>query len=147
MEELTLKWSDVPTEWPLCFNDDCPLHQHCLHRQAAAVAPQDLEVARCVTPSALRDGECRHYVSMDPVRYARGFERIYDGVLKKHYTMLRERMTSMLSGKRIYYEYMRGERRLEPIQQECIKELFGKYGYADSVKFDAYEYGYLFKWT
>ena len=96
------------------------------------------------TLQALKDGECQHYVSSEPVRFARGFKDIYDDVLKKDYTKLREHVTGLLSGKRIYYEYKRGERRLTPEKQEQIRALFTAAGYADSVVFDSYEYGYVF---
>ena len=146
-DTITLTWSMVPDGWALCYNDACPLHRQCLRCQAAQLAPEELTVTRCITPQALKDGQCPHFASAEPVRMAKGFSTIYEDVLKKDYTPLRTSMTAMLSGKRIYYEYMRGERGLTPEQQDAIRALFTEYGYADSVHFDAYEYAYQFPWV
>lgn len=147
MENDNLKWTDVPEGWALCFNNECSLAETCLRRKAAQLAPETLTVTRQVTPHAVKDGQCCHYASSEKVTFARGFQHLYDKVLKAHYTSLRESMTDMLSGKRIYYEYKRGERRLSPAQQEAIRDLFASKGYADSVVFDAFEEDYDFHWV
>lgn len=147
MQKNELTWEKVPQGWALCFNTECPLRQSCLRWQAGQLAPQELTVTRCITPSALANGACPHFASAAPIQYARGFSTIYDNVLKRDYTPLRKQMTLMLSGKRYYYEYMRGERRLSPAQQEDIRELFTSWGYADSVHFDAFEQDFDFSWA
>lgn len=141
---MDMKWEEVPEGWVLCFNSDCKLRETCLRWQAGQLAPEDLTVAHCVTPKAMRSEPCAHFASVEKIRYARGFSKIYDKVLKSDYTPMRKEMTAMLSGKRYYYEYMRGERRLSPEQQEHIRQLFAKWGYADCVEFDSYEEGFVF---
>lgn len=105
MSEINFSWKDVPSGWALCFNQSCPLHEHCLRYQAGVLAPPDLTVTRCVTPRVLTGERCKVYASMEPVKMARGFSTIYQNVLKRDYTPLRKFMTSLLSGKRYYYEY------------------------------------------
>lgn len=139
-----LKWTDVPRRWALCFNSGCPLHATCLRWQAGQLSTDDIVSNRCITPCALKDGTCRHFASTELVSYALGFTTIYKDVMKKDFTPMRKQMTYMLSGKRYYYEYMRGERKLKPSQQEQIRRLFERYGYADSVHFDRYEEGFYF---
>ena len=146
MEEINFSWKDVPEGWALCFNQPCPLRDHCLRYQAGLLAPESMTVSRCVTPRALTGDRCKAYASMEPVKFARGFSTIYQNVLKRDYTSLRKYMTSLLSGKRYYYEYKRGERALSPEQQSDIKELFGSFGYHDSVQFDNYEVSLHFPW-
>ena len=146
METIHLNWKDVPDKWALCFKEDCPLHEGCLRWHAGQAAPEEVTVCNCVTPHALKDGQCTQFASTQKVRYARGFSTIYDKVLKADFTPLRLQLTTMLSGKRYYYEYKRGERRLDPEQQERIKQLFTSYGYGDSVRFDSYEDDYVFLW-
>lgn len=136
---MELKWKQVPDGWAICFNNDCALHEQCLRWHAAQVSPSDLTKARCVTPHAISDGKCQLFASTQKVRYASGFSTIYKNVLKDDYTPLRKQMTMMLSGKRYYYEYMRGERLLSPWQQQQIRELFADRGYADNVVFDDFE--------
>ena len=77
---------------------------------------------------------------------ARGFMHLYDKVLKDDYTSLRKTLTSMLSGKRYYYEYRRGDRQLSPENQEKICQLFASRGYADNVRFDDFEEEFVFPW-
>ena len=147
MSEIQLEWGMVPAGWALCFNPDCPLRNACLRYQAGLLAPQDVTVARCVTPRAVASGQCVHFASMELQTLAYGFTTIYDRVLKKDFTALRKTMTSHLSGKRYYYEYMRGERPLSPEQQNWIRELFAGCGYADSVVFDRLEPSFCFPWV
>ena len=147
MENINLKWKDVPNGWALCFNRDCPLRENCLRWIVGLMAPDDLTVSRCVMPHALKDGRCIHYATAEKQRYARGFTTIYDKVLKSDYTSMRKQMTDMLRGKRYYYEYMRGERLLSPAQQEQIREFFTRRGYANCVRFDDYEETLVFPWA
>lgn len=147
MSEINFSWKDVPSGWALCFNQSCPLHEHCLRYQAGVLAPPDLTVTRCVTPRVLTGERCKVYASMEPVKIARGFSTIYQNVLKRDYTSLRKYMTSLLSGKRYYYEYKRGERPLSPEQQSDIRQLFESFGYKDSVHFDSYEETLHFPWV
>ncbi len=147
MSEINFSWKDVPSGWALCFNQSCPLHEHCLRYQAGVLAPPDLTVTRCVTPRVLTGERCKVYASMEPVKIARGFSTIYQNVLKRDYTSLRKYMTSLLSGKRYYYEYKRGERSLSPEQQSDIRQLFESFGYKDSVRFDSYEETLHFPWV
>lgn len=147
MEEKTLNWSMVPEGWALCYNDHCPRHEQCLRRQAALLAPQELTVTRCVTPQALRDGQCPHFASSEPVRFARGFKDIYADVLKRDFTPMRVEITSKLSGCRLYYDYLNGRRPLSPEQQNMIREVFRKHGYDDNVQFESYEDAFQFPWV
>ena len=146
MTKNDLKWKDVPEGWALCFTQDCPLREMCLRWQAAQLAPDGLTVTRCVTPRALTGDKCKHFATMEPVRYALGFSTVYDKVRKDDFTPMRKQMTNMLSGKRYYYEYKRGDRRLTPEQQRQIRQLFTAWGYADSVRFDNYEEALDFHW-
>ena len=146
MEKMNFNWKDVPEGWALCFNSECPLHEHCLRWQAAQLAPPELTVTRCVTPRALTGDRCVHFASMEPQTVAYGFSTIYQRVLKSDFTPLRKTMTQHLQGKRYYYEYMRGERALSPEQQQWIRQLFVRYGYGDSVVFDRYQEAFDFPW-
>ncbi len=147
MKNVNLNWKDVPEGWALCFNGECPLHEACLRWRAGEQAPQEVTVARCITPRALAGDGCEYFASMEPQTYAYGFSTIYDRVLKADFTTLRKAMTDHLQGKRYYYEYMRGERPLSPEQQQWISNLFRQYGYADSVVFDRLQLSFTFPWA
>lgn len=147
MENNSLEWDEVPEGWAVCFSEVCPLRETCLRWQAGMVVPDEFTVGRCVTPKALKNGECQCFASTEKVQMARGFSTIYAKVLKDDFTPLRKQMTEMLSGKRYYYEYKRGDRPLSPLQQEKIRQLFERYGYHDSVHFDSLEEAYVFPWV
>ena len=147
MKEKELKWGMVPEGWALCFNQNCPLRESCLRYQAGRLAPEEVTITRCVTPRAVTDGPCAYFASMELQTMAYGFSTIYERVLKKDFTIMRKAMTNHLSGKRYYYEYMRGERALSPEQQEWIRSLFAEHGYADCVAFDRYEPSFCFPWV
>ena len=147
MDEKELKWADVPEGWALCYLHECPMRERCLRWQAARLAPGDLTVGRCVMPQALKGERCVCFAPMEKVRAARGFQHIYDQVLKDDYTFLRKSMTEMLSGKRYYYEYMRGQRPLSPEKQAQIRRLFASRGYEHQVQFDDYDESFAFPWV
>ena len=94
MDNKELKWKNVPSDWALCYNQNCPMHERCLRWQAAQLAPEELTVCRCVMPQALKDGQCPHFATTEKVRMARGFMHLYDKVLKDDYTSLRKALTS-----------------------------------------------------
>ena len=65
------------------------------------------------------------------------------------YEQYKERLLKMkpnvyLHGKKMYYEYRRGERLLNPKQQAWINRLFEQYGYATPVTFDGEKICYDF---
>lgn len=141
-----LQWEEVPTNWALCFNHDCNKCDSCLRYAAGSIVPRELTVSNCVLPNAILNDGCLHYAPIQKRKYARGFSKIYDKVLKKDFTRLRKAMTSLLGNKRYYYAYMKGERRLSPAQQNDIKQLFATYGYESHIHFDLYEDDYFFPW-
>ncbi|MBQ3632142.1 MAG: hypothetical protein II949_13040 [Prevotella sp.] len=144
MENLTLRFEDVPRGWALCFNNECPLRSECLRHQAGTLIPDTMTIAVSVTEKALADGQCQHFAPAETATFARGFTHLYDHVRQADYTALRKAMTAYLHGKRIYYEYKRGERLLSPAEQQWIARLFARYGYEDAPVFDGYEQHYVF---
>ena len=67
MSEIQLEWGMVPAGWALCFNPNCPLRDTCLRYQAGLLVPQDVTVARCVTPRAVANGQIDHAQLFDGV--------------------------------------------------------------------------------
>ena len=144
MERKELKWTDVPAEWALCLDRECPARESCLRWQAGRLAPDSLAAARCVLPRSRNNEGCRLFAPVRTERNARGFANIYNAVRKKDYTSMRLQMTSLFSSKRRYYESMRGEHPISPEMQQKARNLFARWGYADSVRFDHYEEDFCF---
>lgn len=129
----------VPSYWAICFNESCPLAEQCQRKLAGDHAPATLKVATCITPRALNNGKCAAFHPIKTVTMARGFSQIFKPVLKRHFTPMRKALTDYLHGKKMYYEYRRGERLLSPEQQAWINDLFSRFSYPTPVTFDGKE--------
>jgi len=137
-------FSTVPLWYALCTNEQCPLRSECLHYLAGSHAPDDMATALCIMPHNCRDGKCRFFASTQKIRMARGFSHLFDKVLKNDFTQMRKNLTFYLHGAKFYYQYMRGERALNPEQQQWIRQLVKDYGYDWEVPFDSYEEHYVY---
>lgn len=137
-------FSTVPAWYVLCTNGECPLREDCLRFLAGSCAPEGLESAQCVMPKTLKGGNCGWFDGKIVVVMAIGFSHLYDQVLKRDYTDMRKSLTRYLHGTKMYYEYKRGDRLLNPEQQEWIRQLVREYGYDWEVPFDAYMEAYRF---
>lgn len=134
----------VPSWYVLCTNDTCPLRQDCMRFLAGSNAPENLEMAQCVMPAALKDGQCRWFDRKRTVVNAFGFSHLYDKVLKRDYTSMRKSITNYLHGAKMYYEYKRGDRPLSPEQQQRIQQIVKNCGYEWEVPFDSFAEAYKF---
>ena len=138
-------FSRVPSWYVLCTNNDCPQKAECLRYLAGKNAPDNLEIARCVMPQTLKNGECRWFDKITIDVWAAGFTHLYDRVMKKDYTTMRKTITNYLHGARIYYEYKRGERALSPQEQQWIRNYVRSLGYEWEVEFDSYFEDYVYR--
>ena len=75
---------------------------------------------------------------------AYGFKLLFKEVKQKDYTRLREQMKAYLGSHGAYYRYNRGEKLLNPEQQQWIVNLFRTYGYTENLTFEQYREVYDF---
>ena len=149
MEENGLKqdfdFASVPAGWQLCFCEDCPRHGECLRYRAGQHVPAKLHWGPAVYPTAWKSGECDFFREAQIVTLAWGFKPLFRDVKQKDYTPLRDKIKGYLGGHGTYYRYNRGERLLNPEQQEWVLNLFRRYGYTEDLAFaqykDAYDFG------
>ncbi len=137
-------FSKVPSWYVLCTNNTCEHQEKCLRHLAGKHASEDLELATCVMPKTLKNGACRWLDEATTERWAAGFTHLYDKEMKKDYTMMRKSITSYLHGCKAYYQYMRGEKALSPVQQQWIRDHVRSYGYDWEVEFDRYFEDYVY---
>lgn len=84
-------FSGVPSWYVLCNNNLCPLQSDCLRFQAAAQAPENLEVASCVMPKVQNGRVCRCVVlprRSETQRQANKEGIVYKQRKKKSYTLV-----------------------------------------------------------
>lgn len=137
-------YSQVPSWYAICTNDNCPLKQECMRYLAGSHAPESVETALCVMPHMAKDGHCRLFDQKNVVVMAAGFTTLYDQVLQKDYTFMRKAITNYLHGVKMYYEYKDGRRALNPEQQQWIRDYVKERGYDFEVKFDRFFEAYVF---
>ena len=139
MEEKKLEFKDAPYGYPLCFNNDCALHDKCMHYQIGQLAPADRHAGPAIYPSAWKDGTCRYYREKKLVQLAWGFNQLYHGMTGGQIHDARGTLRAHLgSGMSAYYRYHHGERLLSPKLQEEIRDIIVRFGGSKDVKFDHY---------
>lgn len=136
-------FKQVPRSWALCYLSECPHHAECLRYQACLAAPDGRVYHKCILPSVLRQGPCQHFRPVEKVRAAVGFRNIFGKVLAKDITNIRSQMIDYLGSRSSFFRYQRGAILLMPAQQEWIQQLFRRYGYTDTLCFDAYKDVYM----
>jgi len=143
----SLKYSDVPRDWAICFQSDCPLAASCLRRQAAVVAPADLTHHECVLPAARNGESCRCFVENKVVRLAYGMRKLLVGVTYEQGIALREHLYKIFGSRSQFYRYTERRWPITPDQQAQVTELFRRFGVAREPEFDSYSEGYYFDYN
>ena len=140
-----INFNDIPDWWALCQNADCPLSDSCLRHQALLQVPARVTKWLCVLPTAWRNGDCQYYRKAEAVRMAQGFAGIYNSLKSRDARHdIRLALTDYFGSKGSYYRYRDGDRLLTPQQQQWIRTLLLRYGYAEGIEFDNYVITYDF---
>lgn len=139
MEEKILKYKDIPTGYPLCFNEECAKKACCMHYQAMLLIPEVRYSGAAVFPMAWQDGECKCFLEKRRVQKAWGFTHLYDNVPQRDKADARRCVRSYFSGGcGPYYRYHHGENLLSPKQQADVLDIIAKFGNTDDIRFDHY---------
>ena len=139
MEEKKLTYNDVPTGYPLCFNDGCTKKACCMHYQARLLLPEGRQHGPAIYPIAWQNGECKCFREKRLVQKAWGFKHLYDHVPQRDRAEARRCVrTFFSSGCGPYYRYHHGENMLSPEQQDLIMKIVAKFGSTDGIRFDHY---------
>ena len=97
--------------------------------------PEDSVVGNAIFPTAYKSNGCRFYVTPTISTLSWGFSRLFDNVPHKSVMQLRNDMKRYFRGSSNYYKYHRGEKKLTPMQQADIAQMFKKYD-CDEVIYD-----------
>lgn len=138
MEE-ELNFSQVPFNYPLCLNRQCPKASTCLRQLAEQSLPGDVEQLMIVNPKriAAAESNCPYYRSSERVRYAKGFIGILDNLTHSQMRIVVSRLIGHFS-RRTYYRIRKGERPLSPLEQKEILNILKNCGVIVSKDFDSY---------
>ena len=139
MRKTTKIYKDIPSGYPLCLHGDCPMAASCL-RQLAYRRHEELGTfLNLINPSKCsQQADCPHYVSNQPVRFAKGFVNIQKLMYPEQYAKF---MTLLIChfGRNQYFKRRRGDILLPPEEQEVIRLMLEKVGADSKMEFDNYE--------
>ena len=133
MNDKVEKIKKMPEHYLLCFNDDCPLADDCLHRLSARSGQQKDEVVTAVNPVRCSGKSCRYYKPNKVVIMAYGMKDSFHEVKADDISPLRNTLINHF-GRGSYYLRRNGLRPITPEEQQYICSVFRQYGY--EVKFD-----------
>ena len=138
MRKTTKIYKDIPSGYLLCLHADCPMADSCLRQLAYRRHAELGTFLRLINPSMCnKQADCPHYVSNQPVRFARGFvnfqKRMYPEQYDKFMLLL-----ILHFGRSQYFKRRRGEIALPPEEQEAIQIALKKAGVTQKMEFDEY---------
>ena len=135
---MEIRFNDVPRNWAVCFNGECPLKSECMRFQAAETMPDSVMTWRTIMPAAWKKGNCIAFVRKRVERKAYGLKHFLDHVEQKDYHWLREKTMDYLGGRTSYYRYNRGQKLLSEAQQQYLLQMMKRAGYEGKGEFENY---------
>ncbi|MCR5077382.1 MAG: DUF6078 family protein [Prevotella sp.] len=132
-------YNEIPYQYPMCIQADCPRAASCLHQVAYGQASATDRHLLILNPAQCLKGEaCSHYRDARPVTYARGFTRMQRHMTLEQYGRFSRRLMSVF-GRNPYYERRRGTSALSPQEQLTVRKALRAVGVSDDQPFDSYE--------
>lgn len=135
---------EVPADYELCFNGQCPKRDDCIRFLAGQHVPATMMSGPAVYPNALTDDICPYFKQTRIIHGAWGFRNLYKGVEKADAQVLKAKVINYLGGPVACYGYMHGDKLLTPEQQDHIQGFFNELGYTQTIIFEGYSNMYDF---
>lgn len=130
---------EIPHNYPICLNRQCPKAPTCLHQLVEQEVADDVKFWLVISPKyqATLSSDCPYYRSNDKVLFAKGFMNILDNLTHKQMIEATSLLIARFS-QRTYYRIRKGERLLNPAEQKVIMNIFRKCGVTGKLDFDSY---------
>lgn len=100
--------------WTYCFNQQCPLAQQCARYLSVTYKDPEHTIGYAVFPDAYHDDKCEHFLQLQLMKMAYGFEKLLDELKRKDGGSFRTHMTSYFGSNTSYYRYKLGQTGLLP---------------------------------
>ena len=113
---------EVPADYELCFNGQCPKRDDCIRFLAGQHVPATMMSGPAVYPNALTDGICPYFKQTRIIHGAWGFRNLYKDVAKADAQILKAKVINYLGGPVACYGYMHGDKLLTPEQQNISRD-------------------------
>ena len=139
-----ISFTQVPFDYPLCLNGQCPKAATYLRQLAMQSMPTEKDYWKIISPKRLATvkGECPFYRSSQKARYAKGFMNMLNSL---PYNKRGIAIANLIAGfgQRTYYRARKGERLLLPEEQQSVLNVFRHLDAGTTPEFDNYVEGYL----
>ena len=129
----------MPKTYRLCVKTDCPRSAQCLRSVALSMLSPDEQFIQIINPVYLTslEGDCPVFHSAEKIRYARGFVKMLSGLTVAQANALRQALEHDFGHTR-YFRLRSGERLIDPVTQEHIRQTMIRVGITDLPDFDTY---------
>jgi len=126
--------------YTVCYEEQCPLRDHCLRWQVGQHVPHTACAYTCVNPNyqGVATTECPMYRKDQKVRFAKGMKHLFNDDMPKRVKDAVKFGVMGKSNRTYYYEYKNGSRLIPPALEEHIHNLFRENGWTEEVHFDSY---------
>ena len=132
-----MDFNNIPENWVLCQNGQCPKAEQCLRHLACLQAPASVKRWKCLLPNATNEEQCEFFQIAEKASMARGLNNIYRAIdSKKVRSIIRLNLTSFFGSKGSYYRYKNGERVMNPQMQQQVSDIVHQYAPDAEVSFD-----------
>lgn len=133
-----------PSDYPRCFNTQCPKAAECLRQLAAQQDDGNRTFLTAVNPKAIPPSPeaCPHFKPARKVRLAWGVKNLFDTLPQKQAKVIKAEILRHF-GRTKYYRIYRHETYMEPGEQEYIRKTFLRNGIRENPVFDKYTEGYV----
>lgn len=139
-------FTEVPKNYHLCVNANCPWHATCLRQIAMRLLPDSEIRANIINPNltarpqadAHGASACPYYRESRTVTYARGFENMEDKMTVVQYRRYRAMFLASF-GRNPFYERRNGKIALSPHEQSLIRRMLNDIGFSIDNPFDETE--------
>lgn len=139
-----LQFADIPHDWAICYQHDCPLAGECLRHHAAVVAPDNLRYHNTVLHAARTDEGCTLFAEDKPVRIARGMTAMFPTEKPWLDAQLRAELQCLFGSRAQYYRYREGRFPISPEQQQRVADIFRTHGIEREPRYDQTVLQYYF---
>lgn len=131
---------EVPSNYALCLNRQCPQASTCLRQLAEQEISDRIEYWTVISPKyqeAIEKSVCPYYRSSTKVLFAKGFIKILENLPNKQMQQVISRLIGRFN-QRTYYRIRKGERLLSPTEQKVILNIIKSCGATGKQEFDVY---------
>ena len=124
----------------VCFAEQCPKKEQCLHWKVGQQMPDTNSFCSCISPRYpdVATERCRFFRQSKKVSFAKGMTRIFtDDMPQRVEKYVRQKLVARYN-RTYFFEYRNGKFLIPPAMQEEIRGLFREAGWNGEVAFDGF---------